>query len=108
MADTRRELMSSRHEVEIALTTVGDRGKFENLNRLLDECPADGHDWLLAVDDDVALPSGFLDEFLFLAERFGLTLARRHTDGVPTQRGRSRGVGPAWSCTRRHLWRSGR
>ena len=28
------------------------------------------------VDDDVVLPRGFLDRFLFLAERFGLQLAQ--------------------------------
>ena len=44
----------------------GRRGKFENLNRLLAAHPADGHDWLLLVDDDVELPRGFLDRFLFL------------------------------------------
>ncbi|HVW19515.1 MAG TPA: hypothetical protein VHB30_14830, partial [Solirubrobacteraceae bacterium] len=35
-----------------------------------------GVDWLLAVDDDVVLPAGFLDGFLFLAERFGFALAQ--------------------------------
>ena len=33
-------------------------------------------DWLLLVDDDVALPRGFLDRLLFLAERFDLDLAQ--------------------------------
>ncbi len=48
------------------------RGKFENLNALLAAHPPDGFDWLLVVDDDVALPRGFLDRFLFLAERLDL------------------------------------
>ena len=38
--------------------------------------PPDGADWLLLVDDDVALPAGFLDGFLFAAEHFGLRLAQ--------------------------------
>ena len=38
--------------------------------------PLEGHDWLLVVDDDVELPRGFLDRFLFLCERFSLQLAQ--------------------------------
>ena len=44
------------------------------------------------IDDDVALPSGFLDRFLFLAERFDLRLAQ------PAHRHRSHA---AWAVTRR-------
>jgi hypothetical protein len=90
----RRELLRSRHLVRFASSGAGDRGKFENLNLLLDEHPAAGHDWLLAVDDDVALPAGFLDAFLFLAERFVLALAQ------PAHRHRSHA---AWEVTRRRV-----
>jgi hypothetical protein len=89
---TRQELVSSHHEVEFAGTTIGDRGKFENLNALLAAHPPAGHDWLLAVDDDIALPPGFLDTFIFLAERFGFRLAQ------PAHRARSHA---AWDVTRR-------
>ncbi len=44
------------------------------------------------VDDDVALPSGFLDTFLFLAERFDFQIAQ------PAHRHRSHA---AWQITRR-------
>jgi hypothetical protein len=88
------ELRDSRHEVTIATSPAGDRGKFENLNALLAERPAHGHDWLIVIDDDVALPAGFLDSFLFLAERFELQLAQ------PAHRHRSHA---AWSVTRRRL-----
>ncbi|MGN6373495.1 MAG: glycosyltransferase [Solirubrobacteraceae bacterium] len=73
-----KELKRSRHEIELRSTAPGERGKFENLNVLLDgENPlAAGHDWLLVVDDDIALPRGFLDRFVFLAERFSLDLAQ--------------------------------
>jgi hypothetical protein len=77
----REELERSRHEVRFASTPVGGRGKFENLNLLLEAHPPGDADWLLMVDDDVELPGYFLDEFLFLAERFGLRLvqpAHRH------------------------------
>lgn len=76
LAPARDELLRSRHEVEFASIPVGTAGKFENLNALLAEHPAAGHDWVLALDDDVALPAGFLDAFLFLAERFGFALAQ--------------------------------
>jgi hypothetical protein len=92
MHATRAELARSRHEVQFVRAAAGERGKFENLNSLLAEHPADGNDWLLVVDDDVALPEGFLDAFVFLAERFALQLAQ------PAHRARSHA---AWYVTRR-------
>jgi len=89
---TRRELLTSRHQVRFASAVAGDRGKFENLNALLAENPPAEHDWLLVVDDDVALPRHFLDAFIFLAERFDLRLAQ------PAHRLRSHA---AWEVTRR-------
>jgi hypothetical protein len=88
------ELARSRHDVDVVTSPVGTRGKFENLNALLEQHPAAGYDWLLALDDDVSLPHGFLDTFLFLAERFDLQLAQ------PAHRHRSHA---AWRLTRR--WR---
>ncbi len=87
-----RELRSSRHDVHLDRTIAGDRGKFENLNALLARNPVADYDWLLVVDDDVALPRGFLDAFLFLVERFELQLAQ------PAHRARSHA---AWAVTRR-------
>jgi GT2 family glycosyltransferase len=88
----RAELARSRHEVELCVGSPADRGKFENLNLLLDAHPAREHDWLLVVDDDIVLPRGFLDRFLLLAERFGLDLAQ------PAHR---RASHAAWQITRR-------
>jgi hypothetical protein len=88
----RTELGHSRHEVRFASCEAGSRGKFENLNALLAENPPGGYDWLLVTDDDVALPRGFLDVFIFLAERFSLRLAQ------PAHRHRSHA---AWRVTRR-------
>jgi hypothetical protein len=92
LADARGELMRSKHAVRFESTGAGDRGKFENLNALLERVPADGYDWLLIIDDDVALPRAFLDVFLLLAERFELRLAQ------PAHRARSHA---AWPLTRR-------
>jgi hypothetical protein len=93
LAPARAELLRSRHDVRFESTPVGGRGKFENLNSLLRAHPAAGCDWLLVIDDDVALPRGFLDVFLFLTERFELRLAQ------PAHRSRSHA---AWAVTRRH------
>ena len=92
MAAARAELRCSRHDVEVATSEVGGRGKFENLNALIEQRSLAGRDWLLVLDDDVALPRGFLDAFLFLAERFELKLAQ------PAHRRRSHA---AWRVTRR-------
>lgn len=92
LAEARQELLRSRHAVTFASRTVGGRGKFENLNLLLDANPPERHDWLIALDDDVALPPDFLDVFVFLIERFGLRLAQ------PAHRARSHA---AWQVTRR-------
>ncbi len=105
---TVRELEGSRRSVRTVLGALDEpwpalaertaasgmrgRGKFENLNRLLDSAGT-GADWTLVVDDDVELPRGFLDRFLFLAERFGFQLAQpahRHTSHA------------AWSVCRRN------
>jgi GT2 family glycosyltransferase len=93
MGAARAELAASRHDVTFAVG-AGEpgQGKFENLNGLLAAQPAAGHDWLVVVDDDVVLPPGFLDRFLFLAERFDLRLAQ------PAHRRHSHA---AWSVTRR-------
>ena len=87
------ELLRSRHTVSVRTTAPAAGGKFENLNHLLARYPADGHDWLLVVDDDIELPRGFLDRFLFLAERYALDLAQ------PAHRLASHA---AWAVTRRH------
>ncbi len=95
LAAAREELLRSRHQVHIASIGVGERGKFENLNVLLSENPVAGCDWLLVIDDDVGLPAGFLDAFIFLAERFQLRLAQ------PAHRHRSHA---AWKVSRRRGW----
>ena len=86
------ELRRSRREITVTLGALGEQapelaaetrlsalhgaGKFENLNALLAAEPLEGARWLIVIDDDVELPHGFLDRFLFLAERFTLQLAQ--------------------------------
>ena len=94
MEPTLAELRRSRHDVEVALSVGGGRGKFGDLNAVLAEHDLARVDWVLAVDDDIVLPRGFLDRFLFLAERFELKMAQ------PAHRFRSHA---AWRVTRRRL-----
>lgn len=93
VATIRSELAASRHDVELRLRPgEPGRGKWENLNALLGDGTPEC-DWLLIVDDDVALPRRFLDTFLFGAERHDLLLAQ------PAHRFASHA---AWRQTRRH------
>jgi hypothetical protein len=89
-----KELLRSRHQVDLHTCPPGELGRFENLNRLLAAHPPaqHGYDWLLTIDDDVTLPRGFLDRMLLLAERLALDLAQ------PAHRLRSHA---AWQVTRR-------
>jgi Glycosyl transferase family 2 len=91
-AAIRVELRRSRHDLELRFRRPGEAGKFENLNRLLAAGPPVDYDWLVVVDDDIALPRGFVDNLLFLAERFALDLAQ------PAHRASSHA---AWRVTRR-------
>jgi len=90
--EAERELRASRHVVTVATGAPGTLGKFENLDALLAEHPADGHDWLVVIDDDVVLPRAFLDTLLGAAERLELRIAQ------PAHRLASHA---AWSVTRR-------
>jgi hypothetical protein len=60
---------------ETALTDLGG-GKFANLNRLAETAGPLAADWVLIVDDDIAVGRHFLDRLLVVAERFRLSLAQ--------------------------------
>ena len=107
LVDSLDALHSEHHQVRLALGATAEPdpllaewtlaeglegGKFENLNRLLEMTPGLDPDWTLVVDDDVRLPTRFLDRFLALAEAFGLQLAQ------PAQTLRSHS---AWKVARR-------
>jgi hypothetical protein len=105
--DAVTELRRSRHGVAVRLGALGapapaleddtslaglEGGKLANLNRLLERSPPAETDWVLLLDDDVALGRRFLDRLLLLAERYGLDIAQpalTHTSHT------------AWPVTRR-------
>ena len=88
----RAELERSRHAVELRTGAAGGGGKFENLNLLFAAADRQQYDWIVVLDDDVDLPSGFLDRFLFAAEAAQLQIAQ------PAHRLHSHA---AWPITRR-------
>ena len=82
-------------ERETRLAGLRGRGKFENLNGLLEHAEPAGAAWMIVMDDDVELPHGFLDRFLFVCERLPLDLAQpalTHTSHA------------AWAVFRRRRW----
>ena len=95
VARIRAELAASRHAVDVHMTPVTPgAGKWENLNTALAAHPLHGYDWLLLVDDDVRLPRGFLEAFIFCCERHRLALA---------QPAHAYASHAAWPVTRRRL-----
>ncbi len=97
----RAELERSRSDVTIATTGTNRRGKFANLNALLADHDIATYDWLLVIDDDVALPRHFLDAFLHAAAPYVLAQPahrRRSHAAWPHTRRRARG-GPARATT---------
>lgn len=100
-------IQSKKHQVAFALGSTSEpdpalaavtvaaqmtRGKFENVNALLERAPAlAGFDRLIVVDDDIDLPTRFLDRFVAICERLELDLAQ------PAQSMRSHA---AWRVTR--------
>lgn len=99
--DALAELARGRHRLTIARAQTGaeQRGKFEHLNALLAGHELSRFDWVIVMDDDIALPAGFLDTFIAAAECGELQIAQ------PAHRRRSHA---AWPVTRRRAgcdWR---
>ena len=91
-----RELKNTRHAVTVSLAPLENRGKFENINKALQNVDLSSVDWLIVVDDDVALPARFLDRFIYASEAASLRIAQ------PAHRFRSY---TSWELTQR-VWNS--
>jgi GT2 family glycosyltransferase len=92
LAEQRAELGRSQHNVELRVAAAAGAGKFENLNALIEAADKPAYDWIVVLDDDVDLSTGFLDSFLFAAEAAGLQIVQ------PAHRLHSHA---AWPITRR-------
>jgi hypothetical protein len=66
---------SIRHQVTAAIMPIGERGKYDNINLALAEHDLSTFDWILIVDDDIAVPPHFLDLFVYFCWRERLQLA---------------------------------
>ena len=108
MAAIVAELRRSRHRLHLVLGALGpaapdladateladlEGGRLANLNRLVASAGLGTAEWVLVIDDDIALPAGFLDNLLALARRFrldlvqpALTLASHTAFGVTRRR----------------------
>jgi hypothetical protein len=86
-----RSIRESVHNVRVALGSMGPAapalaaetaltdlrgGKFANLNRVAETAGPLAADWVLIIDDDIAVGRHFLDRLLVVAERFRLSLAQ--------------------------------
>lgn len=67
-------LTVSRHQITIAVTEMGNRSKFENINHAIAGKNLQLFDWIVIVDDDMTTPLGLLDESIFLAKMADLRL----------------------------------
>jgi hypothetical protein len=91
LAAALRPIRESLHNVHVALGSMGPAapalaaetaltdlhgGKFANLNRIAETAGPLAADWVLIVDDDIAVGRHFLDRLLIVSERFRLTLAQ--------------------------------
>ena len=66
---------STRHALTVAVAPMGERGKFDNINLAIAAHDLSKFDWVLILDDDIALPEHFLDLFVYFCRRDGLQLA---------------------------------
>lgn len=64
------------HNVNVAVTPMAPVGKFDNINRAILDQDIAQYDWLLIIDDDIAIPDNFLDLLLYFAHSCGLKLAQ--------------------------------
>lgn len=72
-----KELAHTRHNVTaITATLAKGKGKFQNINDALKALDVNAYDWLIVVDDDIAMPAQFLDKFIYLAESADLQICQ--------------------------------
>lgn len=64
-----RQLVASRHDVIVSTVPMKPKGKFENVDEAIRAAKTalDDVDWLMIIDDDVALPKNFTDDYIAAA-----------------------------------------
>lgn len=70
-------LASQHHSVTIVTEPMLERGKFDNINAAIEKHgPISRYDWIIVTDDDMEIPHGFLDQFLYLATKYNLKISQ--------------------------------
>lgn len=70
-------LSNTRHHVTTRIAPLREgKGKFQNINSGLLGLVLEDYDWLVIIDDDIALPDHFLDTFIYLAEKADLSICQ--------------------------------
>jgi len=70
------KVLATRHQVDVAVAPMQPIGKFDNINRTISAYDLTKYDWLMVVDDDVDLPSGFLDLLVYFCHTLDLKVAQ--------------------------------
>jgi hypothetical protein len=70
------DVANSRHAVEPTFVPMGSLGKFDNINKALIGKSLSRFDWLLIVDEDIAVPRGLLDILIGEALQRGFKVAQ--------------------------------
>jgi len=99
----------------VTINNVGlPSSKFENLNKVLSAEQLDAYEFIIVSDDDIYVPSGFLDKYMSIVVKRDLALAqpaRTHNsyidhhfveqlDGLEARRTRFVEIGPLFSVRR--------
>ena len=72
-----RALASQRHSVIMVTEPMLERGKFDNINAAIEKHgQLFQYDWIIVTDDDMEIPPGFLDYFLYLATKYNMKIAQ--------------------------------
>ena len=58
---------TTRHDVTVTTTTMQPIGKLANINFAISAHNLDSYDWLLIIDDDIDVPSDFLDLLIYFS-----------------------------------------
>jgi hypothetical protein len=67
---------TTRHDVNVAITSMKPSGKFDNINDAIAGHELTKYNWLLVIDDDIDLPNDFIDLLLYFSYTYNLKLAQ--------------------------------
>lgn len=69
-------LTPTHHKIDVAVVPMAPIGKFDNINVAVKQHNIFLYDWLLIIDDDIALPSNFVNFLIYFSFQFNLKLSQ--------------------------------